>query len=248
MSFLDHLEELRWRIVKMALALVVTAIPCGIFWKRIFDLVMVYPLRFANPRPHLIFTSPVEAVMLSFKIAFGAGFVLAAPVIFYQLWKFIAPALFPKEKKIILPTVIASSISFLCGLVFCYLLLPYLFRILTSYAGTRLDPYFKIGDYFGFILKLSLAFGLVFELPVISFVCTRLGLITPKFLIRNSRIAIVIIFVIAAVLTPPDVFSQLAMATPLLVLYGLSILVSFFASRGKAVDAAPETAAEEAKA
>ncbi len=231
MSFLNHLEELRWRIVKMAVALVVAAIPCGMAWKRIFDVVMVYPLRFANPRPHLIFTSPVEAVMLSFKIALGGGFVLAAPVIFYQIWKFIAPGLFPNEKKIVLPTVIASSVAFLCGIVFCYSVLPYLFRILTSYAGSRLDPYFKIGDYFGFILKLTIAFGLVFELPVVAFVCTRLGIITPKFLIRHSRIAIVIIFIVAAILTPPDVFSQLIMALPLLLLYALSIGTSFLAVR-----------------
>jgi sec-independent protein translocase protein TatC len=231
MSFLDHLEELRWRIVKMALALVAAAIPCGIFWKRIFDVVMIYPLRFANPKPHLIFTSPIEAVMLSFKIALGAGAMIAAPVIFYQIWKFVAPGLFPNEKKIVLPTVIASTIAFICGICFCYLVLPYLFRILTAYAGNRLDPYFKIDDYFGFILKLSLAFGLVFELPVISFVCTRLGIISPRFLIRHSRIAIVVIFIIAAILTPPDVFSQLTMAAPLLILYGLSIVVSLMAGR-----------------
>jgi sec-independent protein translocase protein TatC len=231
MSFLDHLEELRWRIVKMATALVIASIPCWIEWKKIFDIVMVYPLRFANPRPHLIFTTPVEAVMLSFKIAFGGGFVLAAPVIFYQIWKFIAPGLFPNEKKIVLPTVLASTVAFLCGIGFCYAVLPYLFRTLTAYAGNLLDPYFKIGDYFGFILKLTLAFGLVFELPVISFVCTRLGLITPKFLIRHVRIAIVIIFIVAGLLTPPDVFSQLLMAMPLLVLYLLSIGTSYLAVR-----------------
>jgi sec-independent protein translocase protein TatC len=231
MSFLDHLEELRWRIVKMAIALVVGAIPCGFFWKRIFDVIMVYPLRFANPMPKLIVTTPMEAVMLSFKIAFGGGFVLAAPVIFYQAWKFVAPGLFPKEKRIVLPTVVASSVSFLCGIAFCYAVLPYLFRTLTSYAGTRLDPLFKIDDYFGFILQLTIAFGLVFELPVASFVCTRLGIITPKFLIKHIRIAIVLIFVVAGVLTPPDVFSQIVMALPLMVLYALSIGSSYLALR-----------------
>ena len=231
MSFLDHLEELRWRIVKIAVAVTVCAIPCGIFWKRIFDIVMVYPLRYANPKPHLIFTTPAESVLLSFKIALGGGVIVAIPVVFYQIWRFVAPGLFPKEKRIILPTVIASSLAFLGGISFCYFMLPFLFRILTNYAAYRLDPYFKVNEYFGFLLKLSLAFGVVFEMPVISFVLSRLGMLTPQFLIRHSRIAIVVIAVVAAVLTPPDIFSMMMLAVPLLVLYGLSIIVAHFARR-----------------
>ena len=233
MSFLSHLEELRWRLVKIALAIVICSIPCWIFWRQIFDIVMVYPLHFANPKPHLIFTSPVEAVLLSFKIAFGAGLVIAAPVVFYQIWKFIAPGLYLTEKKIVMPTVIASSVAFLSGILFCYFLLPFLFRILTSYAGTRLDPYFKIDEYFSFLLKLSIAFGLVFELPVVSFVLSRMGVLKSDFLVRHARIAIVIIFIVAAILTPPDIFSQFALAVPLLALYGISILVAMFAGRKK---------------
>jgi sec-independent protein translocase protein TatC len=233
MSFLGHLEELRWRIVKIACALVLCAVPCGIFWKKIFDVVMVYPLQFAKPRPHLIFTSPVESVMISIKIALGGGIVLAAPVIFYQLWRFVSPGLFPKEKRIVLPAVVASTVAFLCGITFCYIMLPYLLRVLTGYAGKLLDPYFKVNDYFGFLLKLSLAFGAVFELPVVSFVLARMGLLTPGFLVRHSRIAIVVIFIIAAVLTPPDIFSMLVLALPLLLLYGLSIVVARIAGRKK---------------
>jgi sec-independent protein translocase protein TatC len=105
--------------------------------------------------------------------------------------------------------------------------------VLTNYAGYRLDPYFKVNDYFAFLLKLSLAFGLVFELPVVSFVLVRMGLLTSDFLIRHVRIAIVIIFIVAAILTPPDVFSQLLLALPLLLLYGLSIIVARIAGRKK---------------
>jgi sec-independent protein translocase protein TatC len=231
MSFFSHLEELRWRLVKIAVALLVCFVPCWIFWRQIFDVVMVYPLQFADPKPHLIFTSPVEAVLLSFKIAFGAGFVLAAPVIFYQIWKFIAPGLYPKEKKLVMPTVVASTVAFLSGILFCYFLLPFLFKVLTSYAGSRLDPFFKIDEYFSFLLKLSIAFGLVFELPVVSFVLARVGVLKAEFLLRHARIAIVVIFVIAAILTPPDIFSQMALAVPLLALYGISILVARFAGR-----------------
>jgi sec-independent protein translocase protein TatC len=231
MSFLSHLEELRWRLVKIAIAILVCCLPCWIFWKQIFDLVMVYPLQFADPKPHLIFTNPVEAVLLSFKIAFGAGFVLAAPVLFYQVWKFIAPGLYPKEKKIVMPAVIVSTVAFLGGILFCYFLLPFLFKVLTGYAGSRLDPFFKIDEYFSFLLKLSISFGLVFELPVVSFILARIGVLKADFLVRHARIAIVIIFVLAAILTPPDIFSQLALAVPLLALYGISILVARFARR-----------------
>jgi sec-independent protein translocase protein TatC len=233
MSFLDHLEELRWRIVKMALAVVLCSIPCGVLWKTIFNIVMMYPLQFANPKPHLIFTNPVESVMISLKIALGGGVTLAAPIVFYQIWMFISPGLFQKERRIVLPSVIASTVAFFSGVAFCYIMLPFLLRILTGYAGNLLDPYFKINDYFGFLLKLSLAFGIVFELPVVSFILVRMGLLHPNFLVRHSRIAIVIIFIIAAVLTPPDVFSQLALALPLLLLYGLSILVALVAGRKK---------------
>jgi len=231
MSFFSHLEELRWRLVKIAVAILVCCLPCWIFWRQIFDIVMVYPLKFADPKPHLIFTSPVEGVLLSFKIAFGAGLVIASPVVFYQIWKFIAPGLYPKEKKLVMPTVIASTVAFLSGILFCYFLLPFLFKVLTSYAGSRIDPFFKIDEYFSFLLKLSIAFGLVFELPVVSFVLARIGVLKAGFLLRHARIAIVVIFIIAAILTPPDIFSQMALAVPLLALYGISILVAKIAGR-----------------
>jgi sec-independent protein translocase protein TatC len=217
----------------MALALAVCAVPCGVFWKKIFNLVMIYPLEFADPKPHLIITNPVESIMISIKIALGGGMVLAAPAVFYQMWRFISPGLFPKEKRIVLPAAVASTAAFISGIGFCYLLLPFLLRMLTGYAGGLLDPYYKINDYFGFILKLSLAFGFVFELPVMSYVLVRIGLLKPSFFLRHSRIAVVVVFLIAAVLTPPDFFSQLTLAVPLLLLYALSILVARIAGRGR---------------
>ncbi len=234
MPFLEHLEELRWRIIKAAIAIVVFAIPAGIYWKQIFDFIMLYPLRLADPKPKLIYTNPSESFVISIKIAIAGGLIMAAPVVFFQLWKFVSPALYGNEKKVILPTVFASTFFFISGIVFSYLTFPYVMRFFTMFAGDRIDPMFKIGDYFGFLLKLSLAFGVVFELPVISFVLARLGLINASFLLKNIRYAVVVIFVIAAILTPPDVLSQVVMAVPLLVLYGLSILVVAFTSRRKA--------------
>jgi sec-independent protein translocase protein TatC len=233
MQFFDHLEELRWRVIKCAIAVVAFAVPCGIYWKQIFDIVMIYPLRFINPHPKLIFTSPSEAVVISFQIAVFGGLIVAAPVVFYQLWRFISPGLYKNEKRMVLPTVIASTIFFLMGILFCYFTFPLVMNFLVSYAGNRIDPMFKANDYFGFLLKLSISFGVVFELPVISFVLAKMGIITAGFLIKHIRYAIVIIFIIAAVLTPPDVFSQCILAAPLLVLYGLSILVAAVASKKK---------------
>jgi len=229
--FLEHLEELRWRIIKSVVAIILCAIPSGIYWKQIFDFVMLYPLRLASPKPKLIYTNPSESFVISLKIAVAGGVIIAAPVLFYQIWRFISPALYGNEKKVILPTVFASSLFFICGIVFSYLTFPYVMRFFTLFAGDRIDPMFKVGDYFGFLLKLTLAFGFVFELPVISFVLARLGFIDSKFLLKNFRYAIVIIFVIAAILTPPDVLSQLVMAVPLLFLYGLSIIVVAFTAR-----------------
>ena len=234
MSFLDHLEELRWRLIKAAVAVGVCAVPSGIFWKKIIDFVMIYPLRYASPKPELIYTNPSESVIISFKIAFAGGLIAASPVVFYQLWRFISPGLYRNEKRIILPAVFASTIFFIGGIAFSYYTFPILLRFLTAYGGSRLSPMFRIDEYFGFLLKISLSFGAVFELPVISFVLARMGVLTPGFLINKIRYAIVAVFIVAAVLTPPDVISQLMLAGPLLLLYGISIIVAAFASRRKA--------------
>jgi len=233
MSFLDHLEELRWRIFKCLIAVGVCAIPCGVFWKRIFDVVMIYPLRLADPAPRLIYTGPAEAIILSIKIAITGGVIFAAPAVFYQIWRFISPGLYKKEKVIILPVVFASTLFFLMGIAFSYLTVPFVISFLTRFAAGKLDALYRSQEYLGFLIKLAMAFGVVFELPVLSYVFTKLGFLTPKVLIAKIRYAIVIIFIMAAVLTPPDIVSQMFLALPLLVLYGISILVSFFVMERK---------------
>jgi sec-independent protein translocase protein TatC len=229
MNFLDHLEELRGRLIKSLVAVVICAIPCGIYWNKIFSILMVYPLRYTNPKPHLIFTAPAEAIILSMKIALVGGIVVAVPFIFYQVWAFIAPGLYGKEKKVVLPIVISSSFSFFLGIGFAYVVIPLMIKVLATFGAGILEPYFKASEYISFLIKMSLAFGLIFELPVVCYVLTKMGILTPKFLINKVRHAIVIIFIVAAVLTPPDVLSQLFLAAPLLIIYGISILVSFLA-------------------
>jgi sec-independent protein translocase protein TatC len=233
MGFLDHLEELRGRLIKIAIVVFACTIPCFVFWRKIFDFLLVYPLRFANPKPHIIYTAPAEAVMLSMKIAFVCGLIIAIPFIFYQLWSFVSPGLYGKEKKIVLPVVISSTFSFFLGLAFANLILPWMIKVLTTWGSGTIEPYFKATEYITFMLKMSLACGVIFEMPVVSWVLTRMGLLTPKFLVDKLRHAIVIIFVIAAVITPPDVLSQLFLALPLLIIYGVSILVSFLSQERK---------------
>ncbi len=233
MPILDHLEELRWRIIKALGAVIVFAIPSGIYWRKIFDLALVYPMSIANPRPRLIFTTPGEAVVISMKIAIVGGIIGALPVLFYQLWKFVAPGLYKHEKKIILPTVLASTFCFLLGVSFAYLVLPYFVKFLAEYGAGVLDPFFKASDYINFIMTMVLSFGAIFELPVVAFALAKLGIITPQFLIKNIRYAIVLIFVVAAILTPPDIISQCVMAAPLIILYGMSILTAHWGQRKK---------------
>ncbi|HUI92288.1 MAG TPA: twin-arginine translocase subunit TatC [Chitinivibrionales bacterium] len=232
MNFLDHLEELRGRLIKSSVAVFVCAIPCFIYWHQIFDFLLVYPLRYANPKPSIIYTAPAEAVMLSFKIALVCGLIVAIPFIFYQLWAFVAPGLYGKEKKVVLPVVISSTFSFFCGLTFAYFMLPWMLKVLTTWGGSAMMPYFKANEYISFMLKLSVACGIVFEMPVVSWVLTRMGLLTPQFLVSKLRHATVLIFIVAAVITPPDAMSMMFMALPLMIIYGVSILVSFL-TRGR---------------
>jgi sec-independent protein translocase protein TatC len=231
MPLVAHIEELRWILIRCGCAVMVCAVPCGIFWRRIFDLIAVYPLRLSDPVPRIIYTAPAETVMLSFKIAMTCGIVLASPFIFQQIWSFISPGLYKKEKAVVFPAALASTFCFLAGIAFCYFLLPLLLKFLTGFASERLDPLFKIDEYFNFLIKMSLAFGLAFELPVVVFVLSWTGVIDHRFLIKYCRYAIVAIFIVAAILTPPDVLSQTLLALPLLVLYGLSILIAFLARR-----------------
>jgi sec-independent protein translocase protein TatC len=194
---------------------------------------MIIPLRYANPTPRLIYTNPTEAIILSIKIAIVCGIILAIPVVFYQIWRFVSPGLYKNEKVLVLPLVIASTIFFLLGVSFSYVTVPFVISFLARFAEGKMDAFYKAQEYLGFLIKLGLAFGIVFELPVVSYILTRAGLIGPSFLIKNFKYALIMIFVLAALLTPPDIISQMLLAAPLLLLYGVSILVSFFVREKK---------------
>ncbi len=231
MNFLDHLEELRGRLIKCIVGVFVCAVPCFIFWKKIFQVLLVYPLRFTYPKPHLIFTAPAEAIMLSIKIALVGGIIVSIPFVFYQIWAFVSPGLYGKEKKVALPIVISSSLSFFLGITFAYFMIPWMIKVLATFGGGVIEPYFKASEYISFMIKLGLACGIIFEFPMVSWLLTRMGLLTPEFLIGKIRHAVVIIAIIAAVISPPDVASMMFMAVPLLLIYAVSILVSFLTRR-----------------
>ena len=231
MTFIDHLEELRWVLIRCFVAIGVCAIPCGVYWRKIFELFAVYPLKLSDPIPIIIYTAPAEGVVLSIKIALIGGFIVATPYLFWQIWQFVAPGLNKKEKVVILSVVMASTLCFLLGFVFCYYLLPLVMKFLTGFATGIIEPFFRIDEYLSFLITMSIAFGIAFELPVVAFVLAKMGMIDHKFLLKYFRYIIVGIFVLAAVLTPPDVLSQILLAMPLILLYGVSIGIVYVVSK-----------------
>ncbi len=232
--FLSHLEELRKRLVACAIAVGIGFVAAYFFKERLFEL-LVMPLKRVLPEgDKLIFTNLPEMFFTYLKVSFVAGLLAAMPFIFYEIWMFVAPGLYQKEKKFLIPFVISSSILFVGGALFGYFVVfPFGFKFFMSFANEYIRPLPSVKQYFAFSTKLLLAFGLVFELPVATFFLTKMGLVTDVFLRKQRKFAILLIFVAAAILTPPDVITQIMMAGPLLALYEISILVSKLAGRKK---------------
>lgn len=249
MSLMEHLSELRKRIVVCLVALLIAFVLTFSYSEYIFKL-LLFPLNYSpqfslkegivfvpDQKLHntkLVFLGPAEAFWMNMKIALVSGFVLTIPVIFYQLWRFVSPGLYSHEKKYVLPFVLAATSLFLVGITFCYLIvLPFAMSFLLNYkVGDFLMPMLSVGLYIDFLLKFLLAFGFVFELPILIVITTRMGLITPQTLKKYRRLAIVLAFVAAAIITPtPDAFNQTLMAVPMIILYELGIWVSIILNK-----------------
>jgi len=173
----------------------------------------------------LIFTGLPEAFFTYLKVAFLSGIILAAPVIFYQFWMFVAPGLYDKEKRLMLPVVVLSTIFFVGGAFFGYFIVfPYGFKFFLGFSSDIIRPLPSMREYLSFASTLLLAFGLVFELPLIVTFLAKLGMVSVSFLKKNRKYAILLFFTVAAILTPPDVVTQIMMALPLMVLYEISIV------------------------
>lgn len=242
MTLRDHLLELRKRVFRAFLWAIVGFFICYPFAEQIFNL-LVAPLQAAMPdASHFIFTAPAEAFFTFLKVALVAGFFVTCPMIFYQIWAFVAPGLYKEEKLYLLPVVLFSAFFFICGGAFCYLIaLPFAFEFFMSYNTELIKALPKLSETLSFVLQLLMAFGFVFEMPLFVFFLSRLGIVTADMMRKFRRYAILANVILAAILTPPDVMSQMLMAVPLLLLYELSIFIAVIFGKKKK----PEPAAEE---
>ncbi len=236
MTLWEHLEELRGRIIRMALAFLVGSVVCWLYKESILDWLTI-PLKDGWPKgegaPTLHFGTPAALFISYVRLSALSGFLFALPIILYQLWAFIAPGLYSKEKKFAIPFVISSVALFVGGGYFGYrVAFPPAFTFLLGFAknlpsDVNLVPTVMIGDYIEFVTRMFLAFGAAAELPIVAFFLTVAGIITHRHLIKFFRYFIVVAFIISAIVTPPDPLSQILLAVPLIGLYGVSIVVSW---------------------
>jgi len=234
MSFLDHIEELRWRIIYALISIVLFTIVAWIFIDPLVEFVLLKPARDANASLQNL--RPFGQLFLYVQVAIIVGIVASLPNIFYQLWQFIAPALRKRERKYILWIVFFSTFCFLAGIAFAYfVMLPLTMKFAAQFGSEAIKNQFSIEEYMSIIISVMLAAGVVFELPMVSFFLSKLGILTPKFMRKYRRHAIVIILVLSAILTPgADPVSQVILAVPLVLLYEISIFISKISSKKSA--------------
>ncbi len=228
MSFLEHLDELRKRLVRAVIALAIGVLISFTFITRIYDFIMG-PMYQAVPGVSLIYTEPTEAFALYIRLSLIAGTVIAAPAIMYQVWKFIAPGLYSNEKKFAIPFVVLSTAGFLGGAAFNhYLMFPFMMRFFASFTTNELRFMPRLEPVFSMYTKFLLAMGLVFQMPTIVFFLAKMGVVTARFLLRNIKYAILVIFIISAVITPTgDPGTQTVFAAPMIGLYLISIGIAW---------------------
>jgi len=227
MTFLEHLEELRWRIIKSAAGIIIGGIIAGIFINYIMDDILLLPATRTIPPLKLQNIKPFGQFSLYMEVIIFGGALLSFPNILFQFWKFIEPALKPTERKYISSIVFFSTFCFLAGVVFAYfVLLPTALSFFSTFGSSAIDNIIAIDEYFSFIISTMLAAGLVFELPMVSFFLSKIGILKPEFMRKYRKHSIILILLIAALLTPsPDVTSQLLLAVPLFILYEISIVI-----------------------
>ena len=222
-----HIADLRKRLVISTLTIVAMFFVCFSFYEPILNWMMV-PVEAVLPKnSQMVAVEIQETFFTALKVAFFAGFIVSLPVIFWQLWLFLAPGLYDHEKKLVIPFVFFATLMFLSGSAFAYyIVVPVGFEFLINFGSTVVTVLPSIGKYVGFFTKLLIGFGIAFELPVITFFLAKIGLVDDRMLKDFFRYAIILIFVVSALLTPPDVISQLLMAAPLTLLYGVSIYIA----------------------
>ena len=225
MPFLDHLEELRRRIIWALVALAICAV-LGFFIVTELDVIglLERPFQKVMPGQNLLFTSPTTPVVVTFKLAFVVGFIMALPVIAFQTWSFFSPALYEHEKRLVIPAITVGFLLFLAGIAMAYFfVLPLGLKFLLGFQAESLEPIITIDEYLKFATRLIIAFGVIFEMPVVLVLLGLLGIVTPDGLRKYRRHAVVILAISAALLTPADVGTMFMLFTPMILLYELSI-------------------------
>ncbi len=239
MPLTAHLEELRRKLIISGISWLVAFLGCYTYAEKLFDLI-ADPVRQAlPPGTSLVFLTATEPFFTYLKIGALAGLLVALPVIFWQIWSFVAPGLYQHEKHYIIPFVLASTLCFVSGAFFGYqYVFPMAFKVLIQFgtASGEISAMLSMGSYLSLSSKLLLAFGLVFELPVVIFFLARMGIVDHKMLARNRKFALLAAFVIGAILTPPDVFSQTALALPFIILYEVGIIVARLFGKTRTVE------------
>ncbi|MDD4637973.1 MAG: twin-arginine translocase subunit TatC [Bacteroidales bacterium] len=241
-TLLEHFAELRKSIIISVVAILIASVACFNYNEQLLNIVTL-PLRSINQR--LIVTGVTEAFFVKLEISILAGFVIAFPIVSWSIWRFFKPALYPHERKYIYILFPVTLLLFTAGVLFSYFgILPLVLKFFVYIAGENLDTMFKVDQYVSFVMSFSIPFGLVFELPVITFFLTKIGVVKPQMLSRNRKYAILIIVIAAGALTPgPDPISQIMMAVPVYILFEVSIIVAKLAKpqQKEGGDSVPET-------
>lgn len=225
LPFTDHLEELRNRLIVCFIAVGVGFVLAYGFKEQLFTILTRPLIEAMNPGDKLVFTGLPEAFFTYLKVAFLTGLILAAPVLIYEFWMFVAPGLYRRERLLMAPIVVVSSVFFVAGALFGYFVVfPFGFRFFLGFASESIQALPSMREYLAFASKLLLAFGLAFELPIVITFMAKIGLVTVPFLKKNRKYALLIFFIFAAIITPPDVVTQVMMALPMMLLYEISII------------------------
>lgn len=230
----EHLEELRWRLVKCVVAIAVGFVGTYAFSDKIFNFLVSPLVKVMPEESQLIYTSLPEAFLTYLKVSFFSGLILATPVILYQIWKFVMPGLYEREKKYVLPFVLIATVFFFMGSSFAfYVVFPLGFQFFLGFTTDKISALPSMKEYLGLSMRLLFAFGITFELPVIMFFLAKMGLVKHTTLRKQRKYAILIVTILAAILTPPDVISQILLAIPLIGLYEISIWVTYLVRKEK---------------
>ncbi len=229
MDIISHLSELRKRLIVCLIAVLVAFCATYSYSVELYEILSMPIYEALPPRfDYMAFTGVVEPFFTYLKAAIIAAIIAASPVILYEIWAFVAPGLYKNERRWFLPVVAASTLLFGAGVIFAHrVVFPYGFAYLLSFAGEELRPMITMGTYFGFATKMLLAFGAVFEMPLFALVLSKIGIVSGPMLLRGWKYALLAAVIIGALLTPPDVISQCLMAGPIMVLYGISIVVAY---------------------